>query len=90
MLPLSLGLFVCTVFYFQAQKQLVTQRLGSEAALVTICEHFGDSLPKELPDLWTTCTLPLQAAAQSQGICHGFFVHFVCRQPLLLLELDLL
>lgn len=51
----------------EAQKQLTTQRLGSEAALITVCEHFGPSLPQQLPDLWATCTLSLQSSHLSGG-----------------------
>ncbi|KAK7113585.1 hypothetical protein V1264_012846 [Littorina saxatilis] len=49
----------------ETQKQLTTQRLGSEAALTTICGHFGNTLPQQLPDLWATCAQPLQSSAPS-------------------------
>ncbi|KAL8593219.1 hypothetical protein ACOMHN_009874 [Nucella lapillus] len=44
----------------ETQKQLTTQRLGAEVALTTICTHFGEGLPQQLPDLWANCTRPLQ------------------------------
>ena len=51
----------------QTQKQLTIQRLGAEAALTTICGHFGHTLPQQLPDLWNTCTQPLQPSSSSSG-----------------------
>ncbi|XP_041362673.1 TATA-binding protein-associated factor 172-like isoform X2 [Gigantopelta aegis] len=43
----------------EVSNQLRTQRLGAEAALLTICRHFGESLPHKAPTLWEMCMKPL-------------------------------
>ncbi|XP_025098082.1 TATA-binding protein-associated factor 172-like isoform X2 [Pomacea canaliculata] len=44
----------------QVQKQLTIQRLGSEVALTTICEHFGATVPEQVPELWNICMQSLE------------------------------
>ncbi|KAK7502412.1 hypothetical protein BaRGS_00006365 [Batillaria attramentaria] len=48
----------------EAQKMLATQRLGAEAALTSICSHFGATLPQQLPELWDTCMHHLLSTSQ--------------------------
>ncbi|XP_037872646.2 TATA-binding protein-associated factor 172 isoform X1 [Bombyx mori] len=44
----------------EARKLLRIQRRGATLALVSLTEHFGDSLPQKLPKLWEFITQPFE------------------------------
>ena len=45
----------------QHQKQVSIQRQGADSALTVLCRTFAESLPEQVPALWTVCVDALKA-----------------------------
>ncbi|XP_059168420.1 TATA-binding protein-associated factor 172-like [Physella acuta] len=50
----------------EQQKQLTTQRQGAEAALTTLCKTFNETLPSQLPSLWSVCVDTFKVVENTQ------------------------